>query len=639
MIVVYRGGRLRADDSFPDPFFSSSEYLIITHAGVRLLEEIQMKKTRHAILVALATSFTLPTIAEEQSPIIVTATRTAQTVDESLASVTVITKEQIEQQQANDLNDLLSGIAGIDMINSGGFGKDSSLYMRGTNTGHVLVMIDGVQIGSATLGQVAYQDIPVDLIDRIEIVRGARASLYGSEAIGGVIQIFTRKPTNETSLNFTSTFGSNNMKKNTAGISGSLNKTSYSIQASTFSTDGFNARQNNNPDNDGYEQTSANIFVKHKFSNTNNIEATFINTDSVNEYDGSTTTSDYYSEGLQQAVGIKGTFSAATNWQVILKANQGKDYTDSFKDDIKSSIFNTEREIFIWQNDISIGKNNLLTLGLENKNTSVNGTSTYTKSSRDNSAIFIQNNWSKNSNDLLFSIRRDDNESFGEHTTGNLTWSHNIYSDTRLILSAGTAFKAPSFNDLYYPLDAWGNVGNPNILPETSNNIEISVKKKNIQLNFYKTEITNLISWEEYVAFSYSPVNIGKSIISGIEFLTQLNLNGWDTQVNLSYTDPIDVSTGKVLENRSRESLRIDTDKKFSNYSLGATVKYQGTRYTSSAELNDYTLVDLRANYKINKNWDVKGKITNALDEEYTVNDGYNTPNRRIFVSIHYQGF
>ena len=229
---------------------------------MRLLEEIPMKKTRQVFLVALATSFTLPTIAEEQSPIIVTATRTAQTVDESLSSVTVITKKQIEQQQASDLYELLASIAGIDMINAGGSGKDTSLYMRGTNTGHVQVLIDGVQIGSATLGQASYQHIPIEMIERIEIVRGSRASLYGSEAIGGVIQIFTNKSGKENNLTFSSSIGSYETKKNAIGLSGNSNKTSYSIQASTLTTDGFNARQGKNPDNDGYNQKLSKPILK-----------------------------------------------------------------------------------------------------------------------------------------------------------------------------------------------------------------------------------------------------------------------------------------------------------------------------------------------------------------------------------------
>lgn len=609
---------------------------------MRLLEENQMKKTRHIFLLAIATSFTLPTIAEEQSPIIVTATRTAQTVDESLASVTVITKEQIAKLQTTDLLDLLSGVAGIDMANSGGFGKSTSLYMRGTNTGHVLVMVDGVQIGSATLGQVSYQDIPVDIIERIEIVRGSRASLYGSEAIGGVIQIFTRKPTNKTKLNYTSTLGSYNTQKHTAGISGKFDKTAYSLQASTFSSDGFTAKSNNNPDKDDYQQNSANLFIKHDFNNTDNLEFIISDSKNVNKYDSGSTpnTTDYYSEGFLQTLGLKSTFSVATNWQVTLKANQSKDDSDSFQDKVKTGVFNTQRNVYLFQNDITLNKNNLLTVGAENQNTLVSGTSSLTKKSRDNNALFVQNNWSKDNDSLLISVRNDKNEDFGTATTGNISWGQNIYANTNLILSAATAFKAPSFNDLYYPLDTWGNVGNPNILPETSNNIEISLKRKNLQLNLYKTEITNLISWEEYVAFSYSPVNIGKSTISGIELLTNLDINGWDTQINLSYTDPVDVSTGQILKNRSRESIRLDIDKEFSDYSIGATIKAQGERYVSATtQLSGYTLVDVRGNYKINKNWNLKGKVTNLLEEEYTLNNGYNTPKRSIYISIHYQGF
>lgn len=160
-----------------------------------------------------------------------------------------------------------------------------------------------------------------------------------------------------------------------------------------------------------------------------------------------------------------------------------------------------------------------------------------------------------------------------------------------------------------------------------------------MQLNFYKTEITNLISWEEYAPFSYSPVNIGSATIHGIEFITSLKISDWDTKINISLTDPVDNSTGKVLVNRSKESLRLDFDKSFSEYSLGATINSQGTRYTPGVELASYTLLNLRASYKLNKKWSLKGKITNALDEEYTLTDGYNTEGRSIFVSIHYLGF
>lgn len=578
-------------------------------------------------------------IAEDQSPVIVTATRTAQSADSSLASVTVITKEQIQSQQANDLSDVLSSLAGVDMVNSGGFGKATSLYMRGTNTGHVLVMIDGIQVGSATLGQAAYQDIPVELIERIEIVRGARASLYGSEAIGGVIQIFTRQPTDATRANFSSSAGSYNTKKNTAGISGKIHKTSFSIQASTFSTDGYNAKQNNNPDNDGYKQNSANLFVKHEFNNTDSIELSALHSTNVNHYDSTTKTADYYSEGLQQVAGLKGIINAMPGWLITLKANQSKDDSDAFKDMTKSGVFNTKRDVYTWQNDFSTTENNLLSIGIENNDTAVSGTSSYVKKSRNNKAMFIQNNWTKEDSNLLVSVRTDDNESFGKHTTGNIAWGNKIFNDINLVLSAATAFKAPSFNDLYYP-DQFGYVGNPDILPETSDNFEISLKKKKTQVNLYRTNVKNLISWEKNtVTGKTSPVNIGSSKIVGIEFLTSLNLGGWDTQLNLSFVDPVNNADGKILKNRSRESLRLDFDRIFSNYSLGATIKSQGVRYTSSAPLDSYTLVDLRASYNINKAWALKGKISNTFERKYTLNTDYNTPGKSIFISIHYNGF
>ena len=589
-------------------------------------------KFSNTLLLASLAIVSLSAFAEEQSPIIVTATRTAQSVDSTLASVTVITKEQIQRQQANDLLDVLSSLAGIDMANSGGFGKATNLYMRGTNTGHVLVMIDGVQVGSATLGQAAYQDIPVDLIERIEIVRGARASLYGSEAIGGVIQIFTRQPTNTTKLNFSSSTGSYNTKKSTAGISGKFHKTSFSVQASAFSTDGYNAKQNNNPDIDGYKQDSANLFIKHEFNNTDSIELSALHSTNVNQYDSTTKTANYYSEGLQQVAGLKGTFNATPGWLITLKANQSKDDSDAFKNTAKTGVFNTKRDVYTWQNDFSTTENNLLTIGVENNDTSVSGTSAYVKKSRNNKALFIQNNWSKGEHDLLMSLRTDDNESFGKHTTGNIAWGQKIFNDTNLVLSAATAFKAPSFNDLYY--DAFGYKGNQNILPETSENFEISLKKKSTQVNIYRTNIKNLISWTGLT----SPINIGSAKITGIEFLTSVVLGGWDTQLNLSFADPINNADGKILANRSRESLRLDFDRAFSNYALGATIKSQGIRYTSSAPLDSYTLVDLRASYNINKDWALKGKISNAFERKYTLNTDYNTPGKSIFVSIHYNG-
>lgn len=580
----------------------------------------------------------VPAFAEEQSPIIVTATRTAQTADESLASVTIITREDIEKKQAIDLRDVLSSIAGIDISNSGGFGKATSLYMRGTNTGHTLVLIDGIQIGSATLGQVSYQDIPVELIERIEVVRGPRASLYGSEAIGGVIQIFTRRPTNTTEMYFSAGIGNDQTHKLAAGISGSLDKTSYSLNFSGFETDGINAKLDNNPDKDGYERKSANLLVKQQLNKTDYIEVSFLAVDGKNKYDGqfdaSGSTTDYAAEFYQDAYGLKGVFNARADWQVTLNANQSQDKSDELKDGAVTSKINTRRKSFLWQNDFTLNKENIFTFGTEKQDTSISGTSDYAKKSRTNEALFIQNNWSDDVNSLLVSLRGDDNESFGNHTTGNIAWGYNFGYDALLTLSAGTAFKAPSFNDLYWPASAFSQ-GNLNVVPEESESFEVGLRQKNIGINFYKTKITNLIDWDNATGI-WMPSNVDNAVIRGIEFQLSLLLSGWDTQLQLSLLDPRDVSTGKILDNRSRESLRIDFNKDFGKYALGSTVQAQSTRY-GSTKIPGYALVDLKASFKINKKWTLRGKIGNVLNKDYEVNSSYNTRERNAFISVNYR--
>ena len=600
-----------------------------------------MKFSKSLLVTTLAATLSLPgfsAMAEEQSPIIVTATRTAQTVDDSLASVTVITREDIEKLQAKDLRAVLSGIVGIDISNAGGFGKQTSLYMRGTNTGHTLVLIDGVQIGSATLGQVAYQDIPVEQIERIEIVRGPRASLYGSEAIGGVIQIFTRKPTETMNVYFSAGTGSEQTHKLTAGISGKTNQTSFSLNASSFETDGINAKRNNNPDNDGYNRESASLNIKQQLNKTDYLEASFLGTNGENQYDGTFdipgSTTDYASEINQEVFGLKGVFNATADWQIKLSANQSQDKSNEFIDSVKTDEFNTRRKSFLWQNDIVITEANLFTFGLEKQDTSISGTSNHSKKSRENKAAFIQNNWTADKSTLLVSLRADDNEAFGNHTTGNISWGYDFGYNAHLTLSAGTGFKAPTFNDLYWPVSAFSQ-GNPNVLPEESESFEIGLKQKNVQINLYKTTIKNLIDWDNATGI-WMPSNIDNAVIRGIEFQLSLLLDGWDTKLQLSLLDPRNIGTGQVLNNRSRESVRLDFNKDFGKYTLGSTLKAQSKRHGFTT-VSGYALVDLRASYKINKKWILRGNIGNVLDKRYEVNSGYNTLERNVFISLNYQ--
>jgi vitamin B12 transporter len=598
-----------------------------------------MNIARHAILVTLATSFSIPAIAEEQSPIIVTATRTVQTVDDTLASVTVITREQIEQQQAHDLVALLTSVSGIDMVNNGGLGKTSSILMRGTSSKHVLVMIDGIKIGSATLGSIAFENIPLSQVERIEIVRGPRSSLYGSNAIGGIIQIFTREGKGDATFNAELGYGSDNLTKVNAGFSGKANNTSYSINAGYLSTDGFDSLQSNNNDEDGYENASLSANIKQELSNTSSLAFNFLHATGTNEYDSSYYPSAFMeSDFTQTSGGITYTAAPMKSWELILKASQSHDKNENFQNNVDTGVFITDRDMYSWQNNFTFSDDLILTAGVDFQKDKVSSsTTTYDKTSRDNTGYYVQQQWLGNKNDLTAALRLDDNQTFGNKTTGNIAWGHSFANATKIITSYGTAFKAPTFNDLYWPDTGFGG-GNPNLKPEESNTTEIELRKKHAwgktSVSVYNTQIENLIS-------GWPPVNVNKAEISGIEIRLSTNIFGWETKAEYALLDPRDTVTDKILQYRSQQTLRIDMDKKAGKWSTGMSFIGQGYRFNDTANtdrVSGYGIINLRASYAMTKKLLVKWKIDNVLDKKYEITRDYNNSGITGFVSLVYQG-
>lgn len=590
-----------------------------------------MKFTKHVLFTSLATALSMPAIAEEQSPIIVTATRTAQTVDDSLASVTVITEEQIAQKQVNDLRELLTSISGIDMTNNGGMGKATSMFMRGTSSSHVLVMIDGIKIGSATNGNIAFQHIPVSQIERIEIVRGPRSSLYGSEAIGGVIQIFTKKGTAQEQANLEIGYGSFATNKIAAGVSGKYGKTTYSINANHIKTNGFNAKDDTETDNDGYNNNSVTFNISHEINKTSSLQLNTMRASGNTAFDGS---SQNNTDFAQQTTGLQYTLLPLSNWNMKFNVSESRDESDNFLDLTLKSRFNTTRTNYSWQNDINIGTNHILTLGVDYQNDKIESTTAYNETSRNNTAGFLQHQWNGNNNDLQFALRSDDNEAFGTHTTGNIAWGHNFANKIRLITSYGTAFKAPTFNDLYWPVD-----GNPNLKPEESETAEIELRKVHswgkASVSVYNTQINNLIS-------GWPPANVNKAEINGVEIRLNTKIAGWETQAEISLLDPRDEDTNKILRRRSQQSLRLDMDKTSGKWSTGLSFVGQGHRFDDTANttrISGYGIVNLRASYAVSKKMTIKWKIENLFDKEYETAKNYNNAGISGFISIHYQGF
>lgn len=597
------------------------------------------------VAAALAAGFPLPLLAQpsDTQTVIVTATRTAQTADETLASVTVITREDIERQQAQSVQDLLRGVPGLSLANNGGPGKTTSVFLRGTESDHVLVLIDGVKVGSATLGTAAFQDFPIEQIERIEIVRGPRSSLYGSEAIGGVIQIFTRKGGGALKPYFSAGGGRYHTYYASGGVSGGGSRGWFHLGAGHFDTQGFNACRGGGgcfttePDEDGYRNSSGALRAGYRFDNGTELDINALRAEGDNEYDGSFVNE---SQSVQQVVGARLGFSPLEAWRATLLAGRSRDESDNFKDGVFKSRFDTERDTLSFQNDLTLGSRQLLTLGLDYQDDRVKSTTAYAVNARDNTGLFVQYQARLGAHDLQFSLRRDDNEQFGGHTTGGTAWGSDLGNGLRFVASYGTAFKAPTFNELYFP-----GFGNPNLRPEESQSLELGLQgvfaAGRWSLNAYETHVDELIAFDATIL---APANIEQARLRGLEATIGARLAEWNTNASFTWLDPENRSTGpnsgKVLPRRARQALRLDADRALGQVRFGASLLAVGRRYDDLANtraMGGYATVDLRAEYAFARAWRLQARIENLFDKEYETAAFYNQPGRSLYLTLRYQ--
>lgn len=596
------------------------------------------------LLLSIAALSSTSILAEATlEPIVVTASRYEQNLEDILSSTTLITRQDIEESNATSLEDLLMSVSGFDVIQSGPYGKNTSIFMRGTNSTHTLTLIDGIRIHSATTGSTAFQHLPLSQIERIEIVRGPMSSLYGSEAIGGVIQVFTREGHTKPTASFSIEQGSNNTSSIGAGLSGRKDKLGYSVYASQFSTDGIDAISHSTAnDNDGYDKKSLSSNLSYKFNKAVSLDLKLLNAEGTTLYDNCpdaawTPSDNCYADFEQQSISTKVKFTPKGNWDSVLLIGSSKDFSDNFREDQANNTYITEVSNISFQNNFQLSKNNLIIAGMDSLIDTVLATpyTVYDKT-RDNQGVFVS--WKTKTGPTSFktSIRNDDNEQFGSHVTGTLSAGYQFNKKVKTFATYGTAFKAPTFNQLYWP-----GYSNLNLLPEESESIEIGLKQKfnngSIQFSIYNTKIDNLI---------VSAANINKAEIDGIEVSTSMKLSDWKVKFATNLIEPINKDAtdyGKILKNRAQHNTSINAVRYYGQTGVFVSVLNQGKRYTDSSNadvLDAYTVVDLKLNHKINKNITTDIKIKNIFDEDYLLNSGFNTYNtlgRSIFVSLSYK--
>lgn len=577
--------------------------------------------------------------------IIVTATRTAQTEDQTLAPVTVITRAEIELLQPSSLQDLLNDTPGMTISNQGGPGKISAMFLRGTNANQVLVLVDGIRVGSATAGTTPVQDIPVDQIQRIEIVRGPFSSLYGSEAIGGVIQIFLRHAPGTFTPNASVGIGSYSHWKASSGFSAAGEKGWIAVQATHDQTKGINACLvgaaevfggcfADQPDRDGFHDNALTIHGAYQFNAQWSADALAMRTQGFNKYDGSFSDSDDYST---QVVGGQLHFRPNDKLNLSLRVGSSSDFDEDFLEDAYVDHFDTRRTLGSLQADVALG-GGLLSAGMDWQREAVASNYTFTEDARTDRGVFAQWQRGFGAQSLQANVRRDDNNQFGGKTTGSFLWGWNFAKDLRVTASWGTAFRAPTFNDLYYP-----GFSNPDLRPESSRNVEIGLRGTpdwgHWSLSIYRNDVSDMISWD---AARNLPNNIDRARITGLEGVVGGKLAGWDVRATATLMNARDDATGgfydgNELPRRPRQSARFDADRSFGRFSFGASWYIAARTYDDIANQNPlggYALTNLRAGWQVDRDWKLQLALNNVFDKNYETAWFYNQPGRNFMLTL-----
>ncbi len=588
--------------------------------------------------------------AEEDSvwdPVIVSANRLPQTADEALSSVTVITQEDIAQRQYRSLVQALQNEAGISVATNGGVGKTSSLFLRGTESDHTLVLLDGIRVGSASLGTFAWQDMPVDLIDRIEIVRGPRSSLYGSDAIGGVIQIFTRKGHSEkTRITASVGAGNNQTREASMSLSGGAGGLYSRIGVNYEETEGENSCREDagvlfggcfttEPDDDGYERLAAQLAVGYRFKPGNYVELQGLYSENENEFDGGF---ENESDGQQNQVSVTAALTPADIWSVRLVAGRSEDKIDSAKDGVFASRFNTLKDTVSWINGLVLGENVTLSLGSDYLREELTSSTEFTEEERETLAGFAQLGvqWGILSTEL--SGRYDDTDGQYGRWTGSFGAGLALSESTQLFTSVGNAYKVPSFNDLYFP-----GFGNPDLEPEESISTEIGLRHQLESWQFsvtgYRTEIEDLIAFDPVL---FIPVNVDEARIKGVEFSVDYRDSDWVAGADLDWMQTENVkgnNAGNELPRRPQRKLSLYADRSFARWSIGGELLFVGKTYDDLAnnrELGAWQTLALRASVDLTKNLVLKARVDNVFDKQYETASFYLEPDRSFLLSLHY---
>ena len=580
----------------------------------------------------LAQNLRAPALSET----VVTATRTAQPLSDLVADVSIVDRDSIERSGATGLGDLLARLPGVEMSRNGGPGTTTSLFLRGAESRFTAVYIDGVRMDSQSTGGAAWESIPLGLIDRIEVLRGPAGAVYGSDALGGVIQIFTKRGEKGFAPFVSVGVGNRGTTKLEAGVSGASGTVDYALGLLRDESDGFNARPiaGQNPDKDGYRNTAGNARVGVQLNSVHRLEGTLMVGDTNSGYDSGLGKDDRALHTMH-ALGLHWQAQWSSAYKTKFSVTDSRDEYET-----KPSVYLSDTRLrgYLFQNEWREGAH-LVTAALERREDHLENNPI--DRDRSQNGVALGYGYNAGGHTVQVNVRHDEDSEFGGKGTGSVAYGYAITPQWRATASVGTAFRAPT---LYQRFSQYGVAS---LRPESARNAELGLRYAQGDSSFsavaYRNRVTNLISFVD--ASACSPLQTQgcyantRAEYKGVTLAASHRLGPVQLRGSLDLQRPRDLDTGKQLARRAKHHGTFGADTVVAGWTLGAEVQASGRRYDydtvgNTYVLGGYTLVNLYASTRIARDYTLLARVDNVADKNYQLANTYATPGRTLFVGL-----
>lgn len=589
----------------------------------------------------MACAIAFPVLAQSSLPtVVVSATRSELPITDVVADVTLVDRGAIDRLGAASVSDVLERLPGMTVNRNGGPASTTGVYVRGAEGRFTAVFVDGVRIDSQSTGGATWNAIPLSQVDHIEVLRGPAAAVYGSDAMAGVVQIFTRHGEKGFFPSLRIGVGSNSTYELNAALRGGDGVVDYAFGLGTERSDGFNAKPSGNPDRDGYRNESFSGRLGWKLSEGQKLEATLLDNRQKAGYDGYMPGQDDQARQRLQTVGVNWNSRWSEVWSTRVGVSRG---TDRYETSPSTYLTDTTVDSWLLRNELRVGPGQL-TVDLERRKDQLENVSTTpVDTQRHQNALALGYGLRAGEHTLQLNARRDDDSEFGAHTTGSLAYGYALSRTLQLTGSVGTAFRAPTL------FQRFSIYGTPDLKAETARNMEAGLRwqeaASRASVVVYRNRVKDLI---DYLAGPGSCVNgvgdfagcygnTGRATYTGVTLAGGTTLGEVALGASLDLMRPKNAETGKLLARRAETQATLTADTPVGSWRLGAEVQHLGKRYDDEANtkpLAAHTLLNLTASTDIARDWRLLARVDNATDKDYESVLGYATAGRSFYLGL-----